>query len=355
LPRTPPKNPKSALIIKLGHIGDVLVTTPVITALKRQWPGVEISMVVNQGTEAMVRYNPMVDNLVVIRRDIKGKLAELSFQAGMIKNLRRRRFELSLELSAGDRGAFLSLISGSGFRVGFEPIKPHVRGRAFNLTVSREGTKTHVIKTFLRQVRALGFEPGEPPMRFYPGQEAENQAKEILADRALKPGGYALVHPTSRWMFKTWTPEKMARATGHLVEKGLAIVLSAAPIKVEQDYITEMKKNLDPAWPVHDLSGSMDLYLLGALIKNAKLHLGVDSAPMHMAAALGTPVVVPFGPSGEKMWGPWKVEHEVVTQKDCDCRPCGRDGCDGSKISRCLTELPLGDMTGAIDRLLARI
>lgn len=72
---------------------------------------------------------------------------------------------------------------------------------------------------------------------------------------------------------------------------------------------------------------------------------------MHMAAALGTPVLVLFGPSGEKMWGPWQVQAQVVTG-GCDERPCGRDGCDGSKISRCLVEMPPEKVVSALDRLL---
>jgi len=79
----------------------------------------------------------------------------------------------------------------------------------------------------------------------------------------------------------------------------------------------------------------------------------VDSAPMHMAAALKVPVAVLFGPSGEKMWGPWRVESEVLTLP-LDCRPCGRDGCDGSKLSRCLLEMEPSDVCQALDRLLAR-
>ena len=79
------------------------------------------------------------------------------------------------------------------------------------------------------------------------------------------------------------------------------------------------------------LSGKVDLLLLGALLECAKLFFGVDSAPMHMAAALGTPVAAIFGPSGDVMWGPWQVANQTITG-DCPERPCGRDGCNGSKV-----------------------
>jgi heptosyltransferase-3 len=77
---------------------------------------------------------------------------------------------------------------------------------------------------------------------------------------------------------------------------------------------------------------------LGALIAKARFFFGADSAPMHLAAAVNTPAVALFGPSGAFNWGPWGEGHLVI-QKDMDCVPCGRDGCEGTKISRCLVEL----------------
>jgi heptosyltransferase-3 len=100
-----------------------------------------------------------------------------------------------------------------------------------------------------------------------------------------------------------------------------------------------------------NLAGRLDLKTLGALIAKARLFLGVDSAPMHLAAAVGTPTVVLFGPSGPYNWRPWGEGHVVLT-KDFDCQPCGRDGCDGSKLSRCLTAITPTEVLAAVDRQL---
>jgi heptosyltransferase-3 len=75
---------------------------------------------------------------------------------------------------------------------------------------------------------------------------------------------------------------------------------------------------------------------------------------MHIAAAMGTPVVALFGPSGEKEWGPWKVAHRVVASDHHPCRPCGNDGCGGSKVSECLTQLPVDRVHSAVNELLAQ-
>jgi heptosyltransferase-3 len=103
--------------------------------------------------------------------------------------------------------------------------------------------------------------------------------------------------------------------------------------------------------PVVDLSGTLDLKQLGALIAGARAFIGVDSVPMHIAAALGTPTVALFGPSGDIEWGPWQVPHRIVTTP-YPCRPCGQDGCGGSKISDCLMTITPGQVLAALDDLL---
>ena len=123
-----PASVKRALVIKLGHIGDVLVTTPVIRALHEAWPGVRVTMVVNQGTEAMVAHSPQIEQVLVVRRDLGG-IAALRSQLALLGALRSARFDLSLELSGGDRGAFLCRASGAGLRVGFEPKKTPFPGQ----------------------------------------------------------------------------------------------------------------------------------------------------------------------------------------------------------------------------------
>jgi heptosyltransferase-3 len=344
-------SPRRALVIKLGHIGDVLVTTPVITALKETWPELSITALVNQGTEAMLQNSPYVDEVIALERDHEGRLSELAYQLGLLKRLRSARFDLSLELSGGDRGAFLSLASGAKTRVGFAPKKPHVRARAFHVLADATGTQNHVVETFLRQVRALGIEPNDTALKLYPDAASQAKAATLLRQHGLESKQFALLHPTSRWMFKCWTPEGNAALIRRLGELGLPVVLTAAPAQKELDFLEQaLEQDLSTA-EVINLAGQVDLPLLGALIEQARVFIGVDSAPMHMAAALGTPTLVLFGPSGEKMWGPWQSPAQVLTG-DCEDRPCGRDGCDGSKISRCLVELPPEKVIAALDKLL---
>ena len=126
-------------------------------------------------------------------------------------------------------------------------------------------------------------------------------------------------------------------------------MLTAAPDPAEAGLIEKILAKVHR--PVVNLSGQLNLLELAALTARARLFIGVDSAPMHIAAAMQTPVVVLFGPSGEHEWGPWQVPNRVVTSNHV-CRPCGRDGCGGGKVSECLTTLRVDPVLEAVYDLL---
>jgi len=185
-----------------------------------------------------------------------------------------------------------------------------------------------------------------------PGEEAIARVDAMLAQAGLGPRGFIHVHPTSRWLFKTWTEESNAELLRRLVRDGHHVVLTGAPDAREKAIVARIVE--EARVPVTDFSGQLSLRDLAALAGRARVFFGVDSAPMHIAAAMGTPVVALFGPSGEKQWGPWNVPHRVVSSDHHPCRPCGNDGCGGGKVSECLTELPVDRVHAALNELLTR-
>jgi len=130
--------------------------------------------------------------------------------------------------------------------------------------------------------------------------------------------------------------EKNAELIDRFSAAGDRVVLTAAPDPDELALIEEILKRTKSK-PLN-LAGKLSIKELGALTARARLFIGVDSMPMHLAAAMGTPTVALFGPSGEAEWGPWNVAHRVVASAHA-CRPCGLDGCGGGKVSDCLTTL----------------
>ncbi|HTP62729.1 MAG TPA: glycosyltransferase family 9 protein, partial [Burkholderiales bacterium] len=158
------------------------------------------------------------------------------------------------------------------------------------------------------------------------------------------------IHPASRWRFKCWTAAGNAELIDRL-SSGHRVVLTAAPQADEMALVGEIASKTKSK-PVN-LAGKLSIKELGALTARARLFIGVDSMPMHLAAAMGTPAVALFGPSGEYEWRPWRVAHRVVASKH-PCRPCGNDGCGGGKISECLTTLGVEQVYAAAQELLTR-
>lgn len=322
------------LVIKLKQPGDVLVSTPVLQALKEAWPEAEVSYLVPRGTEDMLADHPGLAGLYVLDRR-RGSWQEAW---RLIKELRRRRFDLALELSGGDRGAFFAFMSGARERVGFaRPRQPFwQRFGLFTTLLLRPPVKMHMVEQNLEAVRALGIRPENPRLQFFWNESAEGKIAAWLARQGLSPKEFAVMHPGAGWRFKCWTPAGYARVIEALMgDRGLTVVLTGSRAAHEQDLLKEILKECR-VQPLN-LAGMLTLKELGALIARARFFFGVDSAPMHLAAAVGVPAVALFGPSGVFNWGPWGEGHLVI-QKDWDCAPCGKDGCEGGKVSRCLVE-----------------
>jgi heptosyltransferase-3 len=195
----------------------------------------------------------------------------------------------------------------------------------------------HMVDQNLAALRALGIEALNPRLQFFWNEEVEQRVRDLLASLGLAGGRFAVMHPGAGWRFKCWTPGGYARVIEFFKEEwGLTTVLTGTKVPHEQELLAAVHQECRAA-PV-DLAGRLSLKELGALISKARLFFGMDSAPMHLAAAVNTPAVALFGPSGVFNWGPWGEGHLVIN-KDWDCLPCGQDGCEGGKISRCLVEL----------------
>jgi heptosyltransferase-3 len=340
--------PARILVSKLGHIGDVLVITPFFKILKELFPQARITALVNQGTEEMVLNCPYVDRALLVMREKLSPGRRLTANWRLIRQLRAGGFDMAFELSAGDRGIYLCWLSGAKIRVGFASGKNKLIEKLLHIKYPRY-LGGHEVDNFVSQLQILGWSKDAPPLQWLPNQADTERARQILRERNIEK--FLLVHPTSRWMFKAWTPAKNAEVINYLADSGWNVVLTSGPEAREMEFIRQLCAQLRPGNKVLNLAGQLSLSLLGALLAKATAFFGVDSAPMHLAASLRIPTVVLFGPSGEHMWGPWRVKHKVLSG-DCPQRPCGRDGCNGSKICNALMELPVLRVCRALDEIL---
>jgi len=337
------------LVIKLRHIGDVLLAVPAISALKSNIPGSSITAVVPAGTEDMLTLNPDIEDVIPLK-----KKAGLAGNLRLIKSLRDKHFDLAVNMTEGDRGAILAYLSGARFRVGVDP-----QGRGF---LGKRRLFTHLVKPVydgrhravmdMDLLAPLGIRPTEPRLALYTSKDDDEHVTGLLEKYGIYPDvRFAVVHPTSRWLFKCWRDEAVAGVIDYLEESGIRVVLTSGPDENERARIREISAAARSR-PV-DLAGGLSLKMLASLLKKASLFFGVDTAPMHMAAAVGTPVVALFGPSDHRVWAPLGDKVRIIVKdREFPCLPCNRDGCNGTKKSRCLEVITVEEAVAAIDGLL---
>ena len=339
-----------ALVVKLRHHGDVLLASPVISLLKARAPQLEVDALVYDDTAPMLAGHPALSQLHLVGRRWReaGALSRMSFERGLYKALQARRYDLVVHLSEQPRGAWLARLLRVRYSVA--PSMPR-RGRFWRRSFTHlyplvGGGRRHQVELNLDALRRIGVQPGlaERKVVFVPGPSAERKVAEIVQDVP-----FVHIHPASRWHFKCWPAERNAELIDRLSADGHNVVLTSAP--EETGFIEQILEKTKSQ--VLNLAGQLSIKELGALTAKAKLFVGVDSMPMHLAAAMGTPTVALFGPSGENEWGPWNVERRIVTTTHT-CRPCGYDGCGGGKLSECLAFLPVDAVHAAARELLAQ-
>lgn len=349
---------RRALVVKLRHHGDVLLASPVFSVLKNHAQQLEIDALVYDDTLDMLTLHPAIDSVHTISRTWRhlGPFAQLRAESALLGRLRRRRYDLLVHLTDHHRGATLARLLRPRHAVApNEPGKDRLWKRSFThlYELPRNGRR-HTVELHLDALRRIGLQPGadERAVVLVPGAAAEQSIEARLHKARVPRDAFVHVHPTSRWLFKCWPEESVARLLDRLhAEAARPVVLTAAPTPAELAMLARITAATRA--PVVDLGGELSLKELAALTARARLFIGVDSAPMHIAAAMGTPTVALFGPTSAETWGPWQVRAEVLTSSDFPCRPCGRDGCGGGKVSECLTTIPVERVWQAVRRLLA--
>ena len=338
-----------ALVIKLRHHGDVLLAAPVLGALKAHAPRLEIDALVYDDTAPMLEGHPALSRLHLVGRKWreKGFFERLFLEKELFQNLKKRSYDLIVHLSEQPRGAWLARTLGARYSVAPKmPDRGSFWRKSFTHLYPIAGRR-HQVEVNLDALRRIGLQPTRQEKRvaFVPGSEAEAKVEQLVQQPFIH------VHPASRWRFKCWPAAKNAELIDRFAAEGYNVVLTAAPDQEELSFVDQIlsKAKTKPL----NLAGRLSIKELGAVAARAQLFVGVDSMPMHLAAAMGTPTVALFGPSGEAQWGPWNADSRVVSTTH-SCRPCGLDGCGGGKVSDCLTTLPVDAVHAAARELLAR-
>jgi heptosyltransferase-3 len=334
--------PERILVIKLRYVGDVLLATPVLSRLREGFPKAHLAMLVNPGTDDVVQDHPALDEVLVLER---GNLAR---QWRFVRELRRRPFDLVIDLTDGDRSAFLSWLSRAAVRLGYNS-EGRWRGLLYTQVVAADRFGMHAVRYHLKAVEALGLagQPSAPILTVAP--EARQEADRLLGEAGVdgkRP--FVCLHPGARWWFKAWPADRYAALADLIQTETLAQALFLGG---DQERSLESRIAAGMKTPLRSLIGKTGLQALAAVLERAVLMVSNDNGPMHMAAALGVPVIGLFGPSDPAVWGPWGDGHRTF-YKGLDCRACFHPDCFRGE-QNCMRLITLDEVCAAVrERLL---
>jgi heptosyltransferase-1 len=328
--------PERLLLVKPSSFGDIVHTLPVLDAIHRSWPKTAVDWIVKPEWTALLDGHPM------LREVLPFPMSWRTWRR-MIPLVRQRRYQMVLDLQGLLRSGLLSLCTGAPTRIGF------ANGReaspwCYTRRVESPGDATgmmavavrapqqarrvapmHAIDRYLLLAREAGVSVQQPirfPLPAWP--DAELWVDHCWEKAGIQPNEIVCaLHPAARWETKRWPADRFALLADRLAEeRGWRVVLVAGEAeRVQVDAVVRRMRQ-----PCLDLSGRTTLPQLATVLRRATLLVTNDSGPMHLAVAVGTPVVALFGPTDPRKIGPYGAGHAVL-QADIDCAPCGRQRC----------------------------
>ena len=334
---------RKVLLVRLRSIGDTVLATPSVFALKRFLPNVKVDILVEDWVAPLLNDHPHIDNVIVLERN--GLMA----RARVARELRAQNYDVVYNLHGGTTATFLTRATGARHRVGFKnyqyaQLHNHQAPSPLLLWGQQ---KTHSVE---QQLALLGWTgvpvTDRPRTQLGISNEANAKIEQLLAQAALTDRKIALIHPAAAFATKQWATEHFARVAEYLTDRGLAPVAIAAPN--ERALLEKLCSEAAVKITTFDLS----LPEVTALAADSQLFVGNDSGIAHIASAVGTPAVVIFGSSNIAHWRPWNSAPAEVVFEEMPCQPCHGYFCEKFEQPECILRVPVGRVIAAIDRLL---
>jgi heptosyltransferase-3 len=342
---------KKILVIKLRNLGDVLLTTPVFSNLKKHFPQAVIDAYIYEDCAPILTNNPNIRKLFLTDPNgkKKGFFKHIIQEMLLLKHIRKEKYDLVMLLTRGDHGTIVSYFSKAPIRISYAG----KHQKFFTHHVKDYGAARHWVDIHLDFLRILGIFPEEEEKKmFFPvlNEKPLLESFHLMQDDQIKP--YIIIHPSARWKFKCWPQKKFEMLSFQLIKDGHFIVFTGGKSQEEQEITQAIIQEL-PKNSYLNLCGQISISDLASLVKNAHLVVCPDSFILHLSSCFQKKTVVLFGSTSEIFWGPWQnPEARVVVEGKFRCRPCGLDGCGGCKISECLTKIDVEKVYQTVQELI---
>ncbi len=341
---------RRVLLVRLRSIGDTVLSTPSLIALKRFLPHAQVDILLEDWVAPVLDGFNAVDDILIVGGGLASRLTTA-------REIRRRKYDVVFNIHGGTTATFFTAVSGAPHRVGY---LNYQYAFLYNHLLSSPSDfwKRDATHSAEQQLALLGF-VGVPVADRPKSRLAINTAAIESLELKLGESGdksfdsdrpFAIIHPIAASKTKEWDLGKFARTAEFLNEKGMATI--AVGTYDEEESLSNLKSL--SSVPLQTLTG-LTLPELTALASRARLFVGNDSGVAHIAAAVQTPSVVVFGSSSRDHWRPWTDAPNEVVFEEFQCQPCPGRECKEFGEPRCIQTLPAGKVFAAIDRVLSLI
>jgi len=335
------------LVVQTAFLGDIVLTTPLLSELKRAHPGSTTTLVTTPLGRALLTGHPAIDAIVVHDKRNKDRGARGVLRA--VKELRNARFHLAIAAQRSARTGILVRGSGAKQRIGFAG----AAGAWAYTDKVRWNANDHAVRRYLALAGPAGGNPtiADPTPSLPVRPEAREKVDRLLREQGIAETDSILaIAPGSIWGTKRWTPEGFAEVVRAAPGRCLTPVLTGSPD--EEALCREVAKLAGGNVPV--LAGTTGMPEFVALLARAKALVCGDSGPGHVASAVGTPVVAIFGPTVPAFgYTPWGERNVIVERVGLECRPCDAHGPQVCPLGhhRCMREIGSAEVVGALARI----
>ncbi len=334
------------LVVRLRSIGDTVLATPSLFALRRFVPQARIDILLEDWVAPVLEGSELVDEVITIPRHSNAARARVA------RELHRANYDVAYNLHGGTTATFLTRATGARHRVGFNNyqyarLHNHVSPSPLDVW---QRPQLHSVEQQLALIGWTGVPVSDrPPTKLTIRSAATAAISQRLRDKdILDHQSIALIHPAAAFATKQWATENFARVVEKVSARGFLPVAVVAPNE------KPLLQSLINAATVQ-MVGFDDLSLpeIAALAARAKLFIGNDSGIAHIAAAVATPCVVIFGSSNIAHWRPWTTAANEVVREEMSCQPCHGYFCAEYEKPECILRVPIDRVVGAVDRVLA--
>jgi heptosyltransferase-1 len=310
------------LIVKLSAIGDVIHALPVASALKEAFPEARLTWVVEKAAYDLVANHGAIDQVILFDKSRCRSLTGLAnYLPGFVKRLKTEHFDLALDLQGLLKSGLIAWLSGARERL------VYCNAREGSDRLSRKvcgpHQSGHIIEQYLDVVRALGGTVARIDFGIRFSDSEAEAAQQLLADHGWRGESYVALIPGANWPNKRWSPKLYGQLTDRLYERGIACLIVGGP--GDRDLADLIHSSATA--PLFDLVGQTSLKQLAWILKNARVTVGGDTGPMHLAVAAGAPTVALMGPTDTNRNGPYGEGNlAIVTPREC--AGCWRRECE---------------------------